>query len=90
MLTKVLAPSTLLQAAIPDVIKNVPDSHVAETMAVFESNSSACYSRLKDVPGLHPIRATGSMYIMVRLHALLDTFVGDSLFFTWAIDFDVL
>lgn len=62
---KVVVPCTMTQAAIPDVFKNVPDSFIRQTMEVFESNANICYSTLKDVPGLNPIRPAGAMYIMV-------------------------
>ncbi len=66
MLMKVLVPASMVQVALPDVLKNVPESFVRETMEVFESNADVCYSVLKDVNGLTPIRPAGSMYIMVR------------------------
>ena len=64
---KIVVPCTMTQAAIPDIFKNVPDSFIRQTMEVFESNASICYSTLKDVPGLNPIRPSGSMYIMVGM-----------------------
>jgi tyrosine aminotransferase len=66
MMMKVVVPSTLMQAAIPDVLKNTPDLYIRETMAVFESNADICCSILKGIPGLNPIQPTGAMYIMVR------------------------
>ena len=65
MLMKVLVPVSMVQVALPDVFKNVPDSYIRETMEVFESNADLCYSVLKDVDGLTPIKPAGSMYIMV-------------------------
>ncbi len=58
-------PSTMLQAAIPSVLKNVPNSYIKKTMEIFESSASVCYVKLKDIQGLTPIMPTGAMYIMV-------------------------
>lgn len=57
----------MIQAAIPDVLKNVPESYIRQTMEVFESNANICYSKLKGAPGLNPIRPSGAMYIMVSI-----------------------
>ena len=66
MLQKVMVPSSMVQAALPAVLKNVPDSYISETMEVFETNADICYSILKCVNGLVPIKPAGSMYIMVN------------------------
>ena len=64
-LTKLVAPPAVIQAAIPDIFKNTPDSFFTDTMEVFEKSASMCYSRLKDVPGLTPVLPDGAMYMMV-------------------------
>lgn len=66
LLTKLVAPASLIQAAIPDMFKNTPESFFIETMEVFEKNASLCYSKLKDVPGLQPVMPEGALYMMVR------------------------
>lgn len=65
MLRKVVVPSTMLQAALPEILTSVPGSYIKKTMAVFESAADVCMSKLKDVPGLTPIKPSGAMYIMV-------------------------
>ena len=67
MATKLISPSVLIQAALPDTFKNVPESFYSETMEVFENNAKACFSELSKVPGLTPIMPDGAMYIMVSL-----------------------
>ena len=63
--TRLLNPSAIIQAAIPAIFKNVPDSFFAQTMEVFETNAKTCYSILSKLPGLHPVMPAGSMFIMV-------------------------
>ena len=66
LMTKLVAPASLVQAAIPDMIKNTPDSFFTKTMEVFENNASLCYSKLKGIPGLKPVMPEGALYMMVR------------------------
>jgi tyrosine aminotransferase len=60
----------IIQAAIPAIFKNIPDSFFARTMEVFENNAKTCYSILSKLPGLHPVIPAGSMFIMVRISKL--------------------
>jgi tyrosine aminotransferase len=66
-MTKLVAPASLIQAAIPDMLKNTPDSFFRETMEVFENNAILCYSKLKDVVGLKPVMPEGALYMMVSV-----------------------
>ena len=63
--TRLLNPSAVIQAALPAIFKNVPESFFAQTMEVFENNAKTSYSILSKVPGLHPVMPAGSMFIMV-------------------------
>ena len=65
MATKNQGPCAAVQAAIPDIFKNVPESFFRQTIAVFEGNAHACYDRLNGTPGLNPIMPSGAMYMMV-------------------------
>ncbi len=65
LLTKLVAPAAVIQAAIPDIFKNTSDSFFTDTMEIFEKSASMCYSRLKEVPGLTPVIPEGAMYMMV-------------------------
>ena len=66
MATRLLGPTLLIQAAIPSIFKNVPQSFFSETMEVFENNAKTSYSIFSKVPGLNPVMPAGAMYIMVR------------------------
>ena len=67
---KLVIPPTVVQAAIPAMFKNVPDSFFLDTMRFFEENAKLCYEGLKDVPGLTPLRPAGALYIVVRCETL--------------------
>lgn len=69
--TKLLAPATIIQAALPDMFANIPEQFFTDTMDVFEQNANLCYAKLKEVPGLTPVCPEGAMYMMVSLHAEL-------------------
>ena len=71
MAMRLLNPASLIQAAIPSIFKNVPQSFLSETMEVFESNAKTSYSIFSKVPGLNPVMPAGAMYIMVRQTASL-------------------
>ena len=62
---KLLGPCTLIQAALPDMLKNIPDSYHESNMDFFEENARLCYEGLKDVPGLTPVMPAGAMYMIV-------------------------
>ena len=62
---KLIAPATVIQAAVPGMLRNVPDSFHSDTMETFENNAKLCYSKLKDTPGITPVMPAGAMYMMV-------------------------
>ncbi|XP_065915330.1 tyrosine aminotransferase-like isoform X2 [Dysidea avara] len=64
---KILGPSTILQAALPDILAKVPQSYFKNTMNVVEANANAVYSELSAVPGLKPVMPSGAMYMMVGI-----------------------
>lgn len=66
MAMRLLNPSSVVQASIPSIFKNVPESYLASTMDVFENNAKTSYSVFSSIPGLTPVMPAGSMYIMVR------------------------
>ncbi len=63
---KILGPCTLIQAALPDIFKNVPASFFQTNMEFFENNAKKCFEELSTVPGLRPVMPSGTMYMMVR------------------------
>ena len=62
---KLLGPCTLIQGALPDIFKNVPESFHKHNMDIFEENAKGCMEELQGVPGLRPVMPAGAMYMMV-------------------------
>ncbi|KAJ1911251.1 hypothetical protein IWQ60_010231 [Tieghemiomyces parasiticus] len=65
--SSLLGPSSLIQAAIPDIFNNVPASFFAETTAQIAQHAKVVHGLLKDVPGLQVGEAQGAMYVMVGI-----------------------
>lgn len=66
MAMRLLNPATVVQAAIPSIFTNVPQSFLSETMEVFENNAKTSYFVFSSMPGLKPVMPAGAMYLMVR------------------------
>ena len=62
---KLLGPNTLVQAALPDMLRYTPQSFYQRNLRILEESAKLCYSGLVDVPGLHPVMPAASMYMMV-------------------------
>ena len=62
---KLLGPCTLIQAAIPEMMK-IPTSYHKKNLALFEENAKLCYEGLKSARGLAPVMPAGAMYMMVH------------------------
>lgn len=63
---KLLGPCTLIQAALPHIFKNTPQSYHDRNMLLIQRNAELVYEGLQRAPGLTPIMPSGSMYMMVR------------------------
>ena len=62
---KVLGPNTLVQTALPDILRNVPQEYYQKNLELYHSNATICCEELKAAPGLNPIMPKATMYIMV-------------------------
>ncbi|XP_075992447.1 tyrosine aminotransferase-like [Anticarsia gemmatalis] len=67
MSTRILGPNTLVQKALPRILKETPQSFFKETMCFIESQAKLACRELHKAPGLHPIMPQGSMYMMVEI-----------------------
>ena len=70
---KLLGPSTLIQAALPDILSNVPYDYHQKNIKLLHTNATRCCEILKGAPGLTPIMPKGAMYMMVGTLYLLQT-----------------
>ena len=64
-----LGPCTVVQAALPDILRNVPESYRQRNLEFLERNARLCVEGLAPVPGLHPVMPAGAMYLMVSTHS---------------------
>ncbi|QQP49811.1 Uncharacterized protein FKW44_010605, partial [Caligus rogercresseyi] len=62
-----IGPNTVVQGALPAILKETPKSFYAETISSVESTARLVYNKLKGIPGLCPIMPNGAMYMMVRI-----------------------
>lgn len=67
MSARILGPNTLIQKALPRILKEIPQSFFKETMAFIESQAKLVYQELRQSPGLQPIMPQGSMYMLVEI-----------------------
>lgn len=65
--TKVLGPSTLVQAAIPDILSSVPEEYHTQNVSLFHRNAQAVTRILSSAPGVRPVMPSATMYIMVSI-----------------------
>jgi tyrosine aminotransferase len=61
----ILGANTLVQAALPALLRDTPAAFFRDTMATLERHARLCHDALAAVPGLRPIMPRGAMYMMV-------------------------
>ncbi|EDV29819.1 Tyrosine aminotransferase [Trichoplax sp. H2] len=71
---RILGPNTLIQAAIPEMLKETPQEFYTSVMKVIEGNAHLAYNSLKNIDGLNPIMPKGSMYMMIGID--IERFTG--------------
>jgi tyrosine aminotransferase len=64
---RIIGANTLVQGALPQILKSTPASFFASTIDVIRSNAELAFTRLSAVPGLRPVMPSGAMYMMVGL-----------------------
>ncbi|KAJ2833932.1 hypothetical protein GGI24_000621 [Coemansia furcata] len=72
--TLINGPCALIQAAIPKIFAEVPDTYLPELNRQLESNARILESEINSIPGLNVITPQGAMYVMVKID--LDAFTG--------------
>ncbi|XP_014676018.1 PREDICTED: tyrosine aminotransferase-like [Priapulus caudatus] len=79
---RILGPNSLVQAAIPKILTQIPQKYFDDTLAILQRNAEIGYNALCNVPGLKPVMPAGAMYMMVGLE--MDRFpaFGNDLEFT--------
>merc|ERR1712147_278746 len=61
-----LHPSSIVQASLPKILGEVPQSFFDDLKAKLKLASDAGYKRLTGIKGIEPIKSSAAMYMMVR------------------------
>ncbi|KAG6553119.1 hypothetical protein Mapa_005457 [Marchantia paleacea] len=81
-----LGPSTLMQGAFADLLRNTPQSFYENSLTSLEAGADLCYQRIQKIPGLDcPNKPKGSMFMMVRLNPGVLEGIGDDVEFSNAL-----
>ncbi len=64
---RIIGANTLVQGALPVILKETPQSFFEETISLVQENAILAYRRLKAIPGLKPVMPHGAMYMMVQV-----------------------
>jgi len=67
MSQRIIGSNTLIQGALPTILKNTPRSFYEDTIKTIERNATLAFNKLRAVPGLMPVMPQGAMYMMVRV-----------------------
>lgn len=65
--TRILGPNTLVQAALPRILRDTPASFYTETLDYIQENAQVFFNSLRETPGLQPVMPQGAMYMMVGI-----------------------
>lgn len=63
---RILGPCTLVQAALKNILENVPASFHQSTNEFLQRSATLCYDRLRNIKGLKPVEPEAAFYLMVR------------------------
>lgn len=62
---KIVGPCSLIQAALPRILEDTPESYFQNIREVIARNAAIVYEALSSTPGLKPLKPQGAMYMMV-------------------------
>ena len=62
-----LHPCSLVQAALPRILKEVGDDHFTKVKQTLRTTSEYIYEKLQGIRGIAPIQARAAMYMMVKI-----------------------
>lgn len=62
-----LHPASIVQFALPRILKEVPDSHFETIKQKLALSSTTAFTRLSEIKGITPIKSSAAMYMMVRI-----------------------
>lgn len=62
----ILHPCSLVQAAVPRILAETPESHFDNMRNRLKESGKAAFERFSKIPGLIPVQSSAAMYMMVR------------------------
>ncbi|KAL2634026.1 hypothetical protein R1flu_005505 [Riccia fluitans] len=81
-----LGPSTLVQGAFANLLRNTPKSFYDNSLRLLEEGAELCYQRIRTIPGLDcPSKPQGSMFMMVRINPAVLKGIKDDVEFSSAL-----
>jgi len=67
MSQRIIGSNTLVQGALPTILKNTPPEFFSNVTRVCYKNAKIAHKKLRATPGLFPVMPSGAMYMMVRV-----------------------
>jgi len=67
MSQRIIGANTLVQGALPTILKATPQSFFDNTIREVKRNADTAFRKLQRVPGLMPVMPQAAMYMMVRV-----------------------
>ena len=67
MSQRIIGSNTLVQGALPTILKSTPKSFFDHTISFVKKNAETAFRKLRSVPGLMPVMPQGAMYMMVKV-----------------------
>uniref|UniRef100_A0A1B6DJB1 Aminotransferase class I/classII large domain-containing protein n=2 Tax=Clastoptera arizonana TaxID=38151 RepID=A0A1B6DJB1_9HEMI len=67
---RIIGSNTLVQGALPAILKNTPKSFFDSTIDALQKNAELAFTLLSDVNGLKPYMPQGAMYMMIGIDML--------------------
>lgn len=65
--SRILGGSTLVQGALPALLKNTPQSYFDGLIETLHGHALLAYDAIKEIRGLKPIMPDGAMYMMIAI-----------------------
>jgi tyrosine aminotransferase len=61
-----LHPASIVQAALPKILNEVPQAHFDDLKSKLKMASEAAFKRLSGIKGIEPIKSSAAMYMMIK------------------------
>jgi len=65
--TRILGPNTIIQGAVPSILKNTTQKYHQETVGMVHENAILSFKAISKIPGLKPVMPQGAMYMMIGI-----------------------